>query len=266
MIINFHDLSKYDFELSEINVIHQRPNYRRLVVSSRYVNGFLVIVQGFCRYTFENSEISLFPDSVVYLPSGSKHILEIESEDIEFFRIDFRLKIDGEIALFSDCPLKICNTLSQEGSEAVRALMDTCVYRPNTIRKTELICTIFRAISSSSDSARTDRLAPAARYLAENYMNNVDCAQLAKLCHLSSSQFYNLFREEYKTSPLAYRDSLIVQRAKILLEDMFLVTEVADILGFESVSYFSRFFKKHCGIPPLKYQKMSMGGEAYRLP
>ena len=265
MIINFHDLCKYDFELSDINVIHQKPNYRKLVVSNRFTNGFLVIVHGFCRYTFENNEITLGPDSVIYLPSGSKHVLNIESDDIEFFRIDFQLKIGGETTLFSNCPMKICNAISKEGSEAVRALMDTCVYRSNTIKKTELICTIFRAISSSSDSVRTERLAPAILYIIENFMNDVDCAHLAKLCHLSSSQFYNLFREEYKTSPLAYRDSLIIQKAKILLEDMIPVTEVADILSFESVSYFSRFFKKHCGIPPLKYQKMSMGGEAYRI-
>ena len=33
------------------------------------------------------------------------------------------------------------------------------------------------------------------------------------------------------------------------------MTEIADILGFESVSYFSRFFKKHTGLSPARYKK-----------
>ena len=33
------------------------------------------------------------------------------------------------------------------------------------------------------------------------------------------------------------------------------VSEVAEMLGFESVAYFSRFFKKHQGISPAEYMK-----------
>ena len=54
--------------------------------------------------------------------------------------------------------------------------------------------------------------------------------------------------------PLEYRSSLLAKRASQLLrEGSFSVTEVAEMLGFESVSYFSRFFKKHKGISPSKY-------------
>ena len=260
MLIDFNDLKKHNFEISDVNVIRQKPQYRRLAVNGRPANGFLVIIHGSCRYTYNGGSFSLEPDSVVYLPRGSNHLLEIDSDDIEFFRIDFFLKVDGEPAFFSNHPKKLCNPITNEGPEAVRALMDVCQYNRDSVRMTELICTIFRSVSVGFENVRRERLSPALSYLIEHLTDEIDCAVLAALCHLSSSQFYNLFREEYKTSPLAYRDTLIIQRAKMLLQDMFSVTAVAEILGFDSVSYFSRFFKKHCGTSPLKYQRLAVNG------
>ena len=263
MLIDFMDLRKYNFEISGVNVIHQKPQYRRLAVNFRPTNGFLVIIHGSCRYSYNGGSFTLEPDSAVYLPRGSNHLLEIDSEDIEFFRIDFRLKIDGEEALFSDFPKKLSGAITGEVREAVSELMDVCQYNRDTVRITELICTIFRGLSAGNDSVRRERLSPAISYLIEHLTGDLDCSVLADLCHLSSSQFYNLFREEYKTSPLAYRDTLIIAKAKMLLQDMFSVTAVAEMLGFESVSYFSRFFKKHCNIPPLKYQRSKISGTAF---
>ena len=260
MIIDYNDLRKYNFQISDINVIHQKPRYRRLVVNNRPTNGFLFIVHGNCRYISDAGEFSLKPDSVVYLPAGSRHVLEIDSDDIEFFRVDFQLYIDGELALFSNLPKKMCDSAPRECSEAVRALMDACQYANDSLRKTELICTVLRSLSANTEGSRRNRLSPAISYLIEHLTDEIDCSSLARLCHLSSSQFYNLFREEYKTSPLAYRDSLLMQKASVLLQDMFSVTEVAEILGFESVSYFSRFFKKHCGVSPLRYQQTTLNG------
>jgi AraC-like DNA-binding protein len=57
-------------------------------------------------------------------------------------------------------------------------------------------------------------------------------------------------------TPLEYRDALLMGRAKLLLRDgTFSIKEIADVLGFESVSYFSRFFKKNRGLSPSQYMK-----------
>ena len=122
MIVKFSDLRKYDFEISDVNVIRQSPKYRSLDVINRYSNGFLVIIHGYCRYIFEGGEFGLEPNSVVYLPKGSRHVLEIDSDEFEFFRIDFSLKIGGELALFSDLPQKICNSISKEAARRFRLL------------------------------------------------------------------------------------------------------------------------------------------------
>ena len=256
MILSLNDLRKHDFQLTKINVFHQKPRYRALQVKHRSANGFLFILQGSCTYSFEDGAFTLEPGSVVYLPYGSSHHLNIHSEEIEFYRIDFHLTVEDEIVLFSNAPQKMCHVAPEECAAAAQTLMDHCQFIQNSIRKAELMCTIFRTLSSKPANARRDRLSPAIRYLRENLTDKIDCSGLAQSCNLSSAQFYNLFHEEYGLSPLEYRDSLLVDRAVILLRDgAFSVSEVAEMLGFESVSYFSRFFKKHKGISPSKLQE-----------
>ena len=55
---------------------------------------------------------------------------------------------------------------------------------------------------------------------------------------------------------MEYRNTLLLQKAESLLRSgSFTVTEISQMLGFESVSYFSRFFKKHTGSSPSAFQK-----------
>lgn len=258
MILSMDALRKYDFHLSQINIIHQKPQYRNLSIKNRSANSFLVILNGSCCYRFEEGSFDLCAGSVVYLPYGSTHTLEIISEKIEFYRIDFRITLENEIVRFSNYPQKICRTMPDECAEAVQALADNCQFVQDSIRKAELMCTILRTLSANVKNPQKERLAPAIRYLLEHLTESVDCSVLAQLCSLSSSQFYNLFRAEYGMAPLAYRNSLLMHRAKVLLRDgSFSVKEVAQALGFESVSYFSRFFRKHHGISPSGYSGQS---------
>ena len=256
MILEINDLKKKDFQLSKINIIHQKPVYRNFQCAYRIANGFLYILRGTGRYYFKEGEFDLSPSSLIYLPTGSVHSLEIYDDEIEFYRIDFDVKIGGETVLFSTHPLKISNNVSTECVEAIKALAEECEYNQDFIRKTELLCTIFRTLDLSSSNANKERLSPAVNYLLDHLTERIDCTCLAKSCNLGSSQFYTLFKAEYGMSPLEYRDKVVIKRASMLLKDGTLsVTEIAEMLGFESVSYFSRFFKKHRGISPSYYVK-----------
>lgn len=254
MILSLSELRKRDFQLSKINIFHQKPRYRKLMLKNRGANSFLFVLHGNCRYSFEGGEFELSPGSVVYLPYGSAHQLDIQSEDFDFYRIDFHLTVDNEVVLFSTTPLKMCHIATEECARAAQIMLDHCQFVHNSIRKAELMCTIFRSLAAKPGSARRERLSPAIRYLQEHLTETVNCSRLAQACSLSSAQFYSLFRAEYNATPLEYRDSLLMGRAEILLRDgSFSVSEVSEMLGFESVSYFSRFFKKHRGVPPSRF-------------
>ena len=101
MVVPFQELRKHEFSLSGINVMCQRPLYRMLTQKSRVTNSFLYLQQGSFRYSFEEGDFTASEGGVVYLPLGSRHRLDSLSKEICFYRIDFTIRIDGEIALFS---------------------------------------------------------------------------------------------------------------------------------------------------------------------
>lgn len=56
--------------------------------------------------------------------------------------------------------------------------------------------------------------------------------------------------------PQSYLNRTVIEKAKTLLEDTALsVGEIALKLGFTDPLYFSRLFKKHCGISPKSYRE-----------
>ena len=256
MLLKINDLHQYEFQLSGVNIIHQKPAYRKFSTKNRHANGFLYIVEGSCRYFYRNESFDLEPGSLVYLPSGSVHRMEVLSEGIEFYRIDFTLTVDGKNVLFSEFPMKICHSAPRECDEAINRMAEKYQFSVDTVAKTELMCTIFRSIQKNISGARTKKLYPAVRYLSRNLTERINVDQLAAMCYLSRSRFYELFQEEYGVAPMEFRDQLLMERARLLLQNEELsVTEIAEHLGFESVSYFSRFFKKHNGISPSEYIK-----------
>lgn len=262
VLIDFDKLSAQDFQLSRINVFHQKPLYREVHQKYRNYNGFLYILEGECRYHFRDEMFALGPGSLVYLPLGSVHNMFVDTPKIEFYRIDFRLEVDGELALFSNVPIKLCDRASPELAEAVQMLADRYQIAQDTVAKKELLCRIFRLICSMTQTTQRKKLAPAINYLLAHLTERVDSMTLAETCHLSKAQFYNLFQKEYAMTPLAYRDRLILRRATLMLRDgTFSVAEIAETLGFESVSYFSRFFKKHKGVSPSGYLKHKIESE-----
>ena len=124
----------------------------------------------------------------------------------------------------------------------------------DNIFKTEKMCTIFKSLQDVNLSENYKRLSPAINYITEHYTETMDCHILAELCHISLSHFYELFKNEFKTSPLEYRNKIILQNAKaMLLGGDISIKEVSSILGFNDIAYFSRFFKKHTKLSPSNY-------------
>lgn len=256
MIIPFNSLKNYSFSLSDISVICQKPSYRIFKTKKRICNGFIYIKRGKCKYTHNGGEFILNAGSVAYLPFSSAHTLNIISDEIEFYRINFTLKINGEIALFSDYPLKISDTAPNGFAETVYSLCEKYSTDEDSVFMTEKLCTLFRLLQNPPESEKITKLSPAVKYINENFTNEFDSGFLANLCYLSTSQFYKLFKEKYEISPLKYRNNLIIKQAKILIGfDEMSMSEIALSLGFEDLAYFSKFFKKHTGKTPSQYKK-----------
>lgn len=256
MIIPFNKLSEYEFSLSKINLIRQNPIYRTLTVKNRRCNGFLFFTKGEGVYEYGDKKITFTAGSVIYLPYESKHVLKVVSDGAEFFRVDFNIKVRGEVVLFSNIPTKISDAFSNDCLEVIDQLENLCLYSNDNILKMQKLLILFDFLRKSSNVDKKGKILAASVYIAEHFAEPLNCNELAKLCYLSTSQFYNLFTKQFKKTPLQYRDDLIIEKAKILLKlEEITVSEIAEILGFADVAYFSRFFKKHVGISPSNFSK-----------
>ena len=58
-----------------------------------------------------------------------------------------------------------------------------------------------------------------------------------------------------KTTSQLIADRISQEAKLILAQGEWTITEIADALGFNEISYFNQFFKKHVGLSPVKYRK-----------
>ncbi|MHC4884224.1 MAG: arabinose operon transcriptional regulator AraC [Planctomycetota bacterium] len=115
-----------------------------------------------------------------------------------------------------------------------------------------------------SDEGRMDeRILKAIDFMTGNMGRPVVIEELATLSSLSSSRFSHLFKEETGLSPLQYMEEFRLQRAsKLLAMTTKPVTQIGIEVGFHSVYYFSRRFKRSFGLSPRAFRERHQSGTA----
>lgn len=87
----------------------------------------------------------------------------------------------------------------------------------------------------------------------ENYGLTLD--DYAKISHLSKSQFIRQFKQYTGQTPINYRNRIVVEIIIWYLENTdYRISEIAEILKFDNIYYFSSMFKKQTGLSPAKYR------------
>lgn len=87
----------------------------------------------------------------------------------------------------------------------------------------------------------------------------IDFDLLAKNNKISIDHFRHIFKKTYNISPLQYFHKAKINYIKNLLHNSnYSIGDIAALLGFNDLNYFSRFFKKHTGISPSEYRKMCL--------
>lgn len=107
--------------------------------------------------------------------------------------------------------------------------------------------------SKMTKKSEFDRIA---EYLKRNICENPTLAEIAEECSMSVSKLKILFRESVGCGVIDYLIGLKIKEAKRLIDEKNSnFTEISEKLGFSSLHYFSRIFKKRVGMSPSKYAK-----------
>ncbi|MEW5562873.1 AraC family transcriptional regulator [Enterobacter asburiae] len=97
------------------------------------------------------------------------------------------------------------------------------------------------------------KVAKALRKLHAEYDSNLDVPALAKEARMSVPTFHSHFRAVTNTSPIQYLKSTRLHQARLLMLRNDLTASAASArVGYESVSQFSREFKRLFGLSPVR--------------
>lgn len=91
-------------------------------------------------------------------------------------------------------------------------------------------------------------------YLGNNVSKHLSIEQIAKDNLIGRSQLQKIFREQNKGGIIEYFSKMKIETAKQLIRNnTHNFTEISNELGYSSVHYFSRQFKKLTGMSPSEY-------------
>ncbi len=94
------------------------------------------------------------------------------------------------------------------------------------------------------------------RYIDNHFKESLTLDQLAALAHINKFYLSHTFRQAFNTSPISYLISRRIQESRFLLTETDLsLSQIAQILGFSSLSYFSQSFRRLENISPMEYRK-----------
>jgi two-component system response regulator YesN len=119
---------------------------------------------------------------------------------------------------------------------------------------------LHRFISYSFDYSsvkHSDTVYKVIEYIRENYPHKITLDSVAAHVSFSKTYLSRIFKEETGENMSMYINRVRIEKAKLLLCDSQVkLIEVANLVGFDDQSYFTKVFKSIVGTSPKRYKEM----------
>ena len=129
---------------------------------------------------------------------------------------------------------------------------------------TESVNHLMDSIFQYSDVRHAHALHLCMQYIEVHYYEKVTLNQLAEMVYLSPSYLSRIFTKETGNSFNDYLNAVRINKAKSLLKYNDLrVADVANAVGFDDQSYFTKVFRRITGVTPVKYRLLAHADTPY---
>ena len=92
-------------------------------------------------------------------------------------------------------------------------------------------------------------------FFREKYSENIKFSDVMRITDIGENNFKRYFKDITGSSVMQYFKKLKIERAKELIKKgSFNFTQISQMLGYDSIHYFSRQFKRIEGISPTEYK------------
>jgi len=175
---------------------------------------------------------------------------------------DRLLKINPGMELIErDANIPIYRTLLQRCDEMNKSRTPSRRIENNALLRLMLVPFLKspKDNNGSNIAVGTNRFEQVIKYIHQNLDKTISLGELADIADLNPAYFSASFSKLVGLSPIQYINSKRIEKAqKILLTSACSLTQVARMVGFDDVFYFSRVFKKITSMPPAKYRNQTL--------
>ncbi len=206
--------------------------------------------------TTEHTELSSEDQPLEYIVMGVDGLEAISGDDGGNGYSIIHFQTGGEQILFYlRCLLKEIETRLPGYSTICQDLLEVVLLL--LMRRSQFTVTFVPALHKSSKECAIVR-----RYIENHFKESLTLDDLAAVAHVSKYYLAHAFSREYGTSPINYLLSCRIQESLYLLsETRISLSQIADMLGFSSPSYFSQSFRRIKGLSPMAYRNQCRNTE-----
>ena len=220
---------------------------------NRKSHGLAIFLGGERTFYFDQETISAGKNTIVYFPKGSNYTIK-EKASFDCYAINFQMP-DG--MLFRPFSFKVKNLNAfLESFKHSQKLWDHKSVGYSAKIKSELYSILYNMqVENQMPYTNPAIIEPALNYIHSHYYKeNISVSHLASLCNISTVHLRNIFLQKFSLSPIKYINRLKMTRAEELLSSqIYTVSEVCYLSGFDDESYFCRAFKQYFHITPREY-------------
>ncbi len=209
----------------------------------------------FCEYTFFHFDGELCE----YDGSGASEAVGVDTDSASFYGyfknrtapllLDYKLSMTDRA---NEIELLLGKFVNTKGNHTpIRQILLSLYFSEILVHLSEIAS---KKYSDTSDHPQS--LSKILHYIKENYTSSIQLEDIAEHTKMSKQYCMRLFKKHMHTTINDYILELRMKHAAYLLRSTSMnVNQAADYLGFSSVSYFSRTFKKYFGVSPSEYSE-----------
>ena len=236
------------------------PEFDTWKVPARNFNSLSYRISGETIFSVGNENIKADAGAITFVPAGLEHLHSMKAPT-ETFCVQFITKenLGNNILVVKDSPIYNFKKLFS----SLYNLWDVKPVK-NSIQCMAAFYNILDMLNTyqheSSSNLKPDNLRNSLNYMYKHFRDcDFHVRELHNIANVSEAYYRRLFRQTYGCSPVDFLKQLRLNHARELLKTShYPISEVAELSGFTSQSYFCYSFKHNIGLSPSEYAASPM--------
>lgn len=210
------------------------------------------VVSGSMTYTANGKLITLNKNDAIFLPPGTVRTRLVGDEPVKYISFNFNLNSGCSFPF----PEHMVKCLSSDIKRLVSAFPQghlTSYYHSHEKAVNILNYILFDLLDIQALKSSNEHVLNITKYIEEHITEPLNLTAISDAIGLSKEHTSYLFKREMgKTLTDYINERKMVLAKELILSQEMRLSDVAIHLGYENYGYFSRLFKRHFDISPVK--------------